>query len=389
MNDTQLLVSWIDADPSEADPSLLQRGSPWRVVVDLNEACNLHCSYCHIDALWGRESLVGRTLSLQVFIKLLRDLDEMQVLDLTLTGGEISLMSDLSDYLSGLANLEFTSSQIITNGTTLTPSLARDLKSFGLTRISISIDGLAADHDRARGIGTWHRAWRGLNYALRAGLIVNVITVLGLHNIERWYQLSPLLKAAGVRSQNVSLMCRLGRAKSAAEWMGVPQERLQDVQQTVAALCRELNDDNFFLHFNDGVLRQPGWSGEPTPIHAFQDQNPGIEAVVKVDGSVLCNRVYGARPPMGNAAQFRLKELWSQDATSEVVASIIGRSYNSGRSEEYYYYDINASPDATQPERRKTKLLKQNYRVREEPWGRIIFDRTLFSIDGLYVRRTP
>ena len=232
-------------DNARLDPSVFREGNPWRVVVDLNEACNLKCSYCHIDALFGKDARNSRTLPPSLVGSLLQDADQMRVFDVTLTGGEITIMPNLMDYLESVNKLGFTSVQIITNGILLSEGLARELKDAGIGRISISIDGLEAANDKARGERVWRRAWRGMENAVSAGLDVNIISVLGKHNIDNWHELPPILKEAGVRSQNISLMCRLGRAETAEEWQGVPEDRLEEVRYTARKLQEELNDENF------------------------------------------------------------------------------------------------------------------------------------------------
>jgi len=373
-------------EPSTADPALFRRGTPWRVVVDLNEACNINCSYCHIDALWGPTFKTGRKLPLAAYGALVRELDQLRVLDLTLTGGEVTVMPEFLDYLEVVDQLKFTSVQVITNGILLSSSMARELKSSGIARVSISIDGLQQDHDRARGESTWRRAWQGLHNALEAGLTVNVISVLGLHNIDRWFHLPPLLKELGVRSQNLSLMCRLGRAESAEDWQGVPESRLPEVFRVVAELEAELGDQRFMIHLNDGVLRQPGWSGAPTPLHAFQDQNPGIEAVVKVDGNVMRNRIYGKERNVGNICDEQLQSIWHADRHNrKTLSSTLAMPKPSALPELYYHY---AAPFSTPLSRLDNRLPSRSasMRVRNEPWGKVIFDRTTFSIMGIYLR---
>lgn len=376
----------IITDNARLDPSVFREGNPWRVVVDLNEACNLKCSYCHIDALFGKDARDSRTLPPSLVDSLLQDADQMRVFDVTLTGGEITIMPNLMDYLESVNKLGFTSVQIITNGTLLSEGLARELRDAGIGRISISIDGLEAANDKARGERVWRRAWRGMENAVSAGLDVNIISVLGKHNIDNWHELPPILKEAGVRSQNISLMCRLGRAETAEEWQGVPEDRLEEVRYTARKLQEELNDENFFLTINDGVMLEPGWSGMPTPIHAFQDQNPGIEAVVKVNGNVLRNRIYGRNRSIGNLAISSLSEIWRQDqARRSQLGYIVGEDNEHVLPSLYYHYDgVHDSLEAVSPQTTaNTSTQGGDMRVREEPWGTIEFDRRTYAITNI------
>lgn len=369
------------------DPSIFREGNPWRLVVDLNEACNIQCSYCHIDALYGARAKNARTLPTETVNSLMQDADQMQVFDITLTGGEITIMPDFLDYLRPVRDLRFSSVQMISNGTRITQQLAEQLVDAGMQRVSISIDGPEDANDHARGSGVWKRAWRGVENAVAAGLKVNVISVLGKHNLDNWHELPIRLKNAGVRSQNVSLMCRLGRAEAAEEWMGVPAERLDEVREKVRELQSSLNDDTFAMFLNDGVMKQPGWSGEPTPLHAFQDQNPGIEAVIKVDGRVLRNRLYGKDRDVGNLNQMRLAELWEQDRPNRRrLITVVGAANEGALPALYYHYGTHTDQKFKGPfhaEASSQIAHDGDIRVREEQWGRITFDRRTFSITNI------
>ncbi|HYH75519.1 MAG TPA: radical SAM protein [Candidatus Saccharimonadales bacterium] len=374
----------------QINPDLFRQGDPWRLVADLNELCNIQCGYCHIDALWGPAAKNARTLPPDVAGRVLEDGDRMQVFDATLTGGEITTMRNFPEYLDKISALTFTSVQIITNGTRLTPALASELKGAGVKRVSISIDGPESSNDAARGDGTWRRAWRGMENAVAAGLGVNVISVLGRHNIDDWDALSPMLKDAGVRSQNLSLMCRLGRAEQAEEWPGVPPERVREVQQKAARLKETLSDSSFALFLNDGVLQTPGWSGEPTPLHAFQDRNPGIEAVVKVDGSVLRNRLYGKGRSIGNVNEQSFAQLWRADQAQRAqLEGVVGEGNVGTLPSLYHHYEAGTGQQQAVPTTTPEAVPasdNKDLRVREEPWGTITFDPATFSITSIVAR---
>lgn len=365
------------------DSSLFRLGNPWRVVIDLNEICNLQCSYCHIGALNANGTLNSRVLSPELLENIIRDSDSMKVFDVTLTGGEITLLPRFEEYLKVLNGLKFSSIQMITNGTRLTPDLISRIKDTEIKRVSISIDGFEAAHDRGRGLHTWKLVWKGLENLLKAGINVNVITVLGLHNIDEWDNLSSLLKDIGVRSHNISLMCRLGRAEEATDWQGVPENRIDEVRKKINYLQKELNDDRFQVTLNDGVIRESGWEGNVVPIHVFQDQNPGIEAVVKVDGRVLRNRIYGKNNSVGNVKIDTLKTIWDRDKSNRLdLNSMIKSNVTEELPNQYFHYDgkkMNQSSFQNYQHNCSSDNLDR-FRIREESWGKVEFDTETFSI---------
>jgi MoaA/NifB/PqqE/SkfB family radical SAM enzyme len=304
----------------------------------------------------------------------------MKVFDITITGGEPMVAPTFGDLISVFRDTTFSSTQVITNGTMLSKPMATRLAESGLTRISISIDSRGQGHDLARGKGTLQRAWRGLENALEAGLMVNVISVIGMHNIDEWDQLPTVLRAMGVRSHNASLMCRLGRAEKSDIWMGVPQSRVSEVQQAASTLENDLNCAEFFFHLNDGVARPPGWSGKPTPLHAFQDRNPGIEIVADVAGSLLRNRIYGKDRRLGNLEDDRLADIWRNDAYNrEQIENIVGVDSIGRLADKYYHYSSFDASDSP-PIKVEDPIDSHRFRTRYESWGEAVFDTETFAI---------
>lgn len=355
-----------------------REGNPWRLVIDVNEDCNISCTYCHIDAQLVGVKKNSRLMPPTIARKLIRDADRMQIFDVTITGGEPTLAPGFLDIVRAASDSEFSSVQFITNGTRITKKFAEKLSHSGIARVSISIDDLGAGNDEARGAGIGNRALVAIQNCVDVGIPVNVISVLGKHNMQSWADLSYRLKDLGVRSQNASLMCRLGRAESANNWNGVPEEEVGSVIEMGMKVQADLCDETFFFHLNTGAIQSPGWDDEPTPIHAFQDRNPGIELVTRVDGSVIRNRIYGAKRSIGSIHSSPLMSLWSEDSGSR---SRLGDQAGAGQAERARSYYHFAQFDRTDPHMVLRK--ERGSRSRNEPWGRVWFDPQTFCITDI------
>ena len=149
---------------------LLEALDPRRLhlIVLPTEQCNFRCVYCYEDFAIGR--MAPATVRA---IKSLIDsrIDELSDLLISWFGGEpllaydivVEIMSLIRDRARpGLNSF----SDITTNAARLTPERLENLISLGVTNYQVSLDGLAASHDKKRvlanGAGTFDRVWGNL-----------------------------------------------------------------------------------------------------------------------------------------------------------------------------------------------------------------------------------
>jgi len=118
--------------------------------------------------------------------RVIRQLKEMGVFWLGLTGGEPLLNKDLPQIVESAGN--DCSVKLFTTGSTLTPQVASDLKKAGLFSVSVSLDDWREEeHDRARGTpGAFREALRAIEVFKKTdGLHVGVSAVLSREMIVR------------------------------------------------------------------------------------------------------------------------------------------------------------------------------------------------------------
>jgi MoaA/NifB/PqqE/SkfB family radical SAM enzyme len=156
------------------DEHLLARTErPSHAQVGLTDACPQKCAYCYNR---GRS---GRPMDTPTIIRVIKELRDMGVFWLGLTGGEPLLNKDILKITETAA--ADCAVKLFTTGCTLTPEMARNLKSAGLFSVSVSLDHWREDlHDRSRG---YPGAFRAALAAVRtfrevAGLDVGVSAVL-------------------------------------------------------------------------------------------------------------------------------------------------------------------------------------------------------------------
>ncbi|ACO45434.2 GTP 3',8-cyclase MoaA [Deinococcus deserti] len=161
-----------------------QLGRPLRDLrISVTDRCNLRCTYCMPASVFGPDyAFVPRSelLSFEEIERLTRLFLILGVRKLRLTGGEPTLRRDLSDLIARLARLEGVEDLAMTTNGLLLPRLARELKSAGLRRVTVSLDSLDPDvFGQMNGLGVHpQQVLDGIEAALQAGLGVKINTVV-------------------------------------------------------------------------------------------------------------------------------------------------------------------------------------------------------------------
>ncbi len=126
-----------------------------RLDLEVTFECNARCRMCplygeHMDGSPLKDVHAGRPeLSTDEICGLLRDSRRMGVRCVKFSGGEPFLRSDLCDLIACASELGM-ATEVNSNGSLLTPNLARRVVNSGLERLHISIDGPADIHNNVR-----------------------------------------------------------------------------------------------------------------------------------------------------------------------------------------------------------------------------------------------
>jgi radical SAM protein with 4Fe4S-binding SPASM domain len=130
--------------------------SPLFAVWNFTNRCNLKCRHCYQDS--EHATLAGE-LSLKEKLNVIDQMGRMNMPMLAISGGEPTLSDDLLPVLRRASSYEMHIS-LATNGTTMTPDRAAELRDAGLRYVEISLDSVdPAKHDAFRGIsGMWARS---------------------------------------------------------------------------------------------------------------------------------------------------------------------------------------------------------------------------------------
>ena len=167
-------ISRLLCDGTSPGDSLRYAGkdNPRPVVVwNCTRRCNLKCLHCYARA---NSRTTNGDLSTTEGQALIRDLAEFGVPVILFSGGEPLLRKDLFD-LASLAKDWGLRIALSTNGTLITPEVARKLQQIGFAEVGISLDGLRPVHDYFRGKeGAFQAALTGIRNSIAAGLRVSL-----------------------------------------------------------------------------------------------------------------------------------------------------------------------------------------------------------------------
>ena len=136
--------------------------------LEITRRCNLACAYCGsgCSPAWSRPELDSAQW-IAVLQQIARDFVPSQVM-LAITGGEPLAKPGFFDIVAAADALGFPYG-MVTNGTLLTPSVARRLAASNIAAISLSLDGPPEWHDRHRGHGSAALVERAIANLRQAG----------------------------------------------------------------------------------------------------------------------------------------------------------------------------------------------------------------------------
>ena len=134
--------------------------------------CNLQCRHCYANSESKRYEGELTTEEALAFID---DLAAFNVPVILFTGGEPLMREDLFT-LTAYAREKGIRATLSTNGTLITPEMARTIKDHGIGYVGISIDGDPAVNDAFRGVeGAYSRALAGIRNCRAVGQRVGLL----------------------------------------------------------------------------------------------------------------------------------------------------------------------------------------------------------------------
>ena len=165
------------------------------VVWNVTRKCNLKCVHCYAHAT---EEAPVDELSTSEGKALIDDLAAFGAPVMLFSGGEPLVRKDLPE-LAAYAVDKGMRAVISTNGTLITPQLAKTLKAIGLSYVGISLDGMEPINDKFRGVpGAFAKALSGIRNCQDAGIKVGLRFTINRFNVDEIPAIFDLLESMDI-----------------------------------------------------------------------------------------------------------------------------------------------------------------------------------------------
>lgn len=169
------------------------------VVWNSTRTCNLKCRHCYMSSDAKKYQNELTTEEAKQFID---DLADFNVPVLLFSGGEPLIRPDFFE-LADYAAKKGVRPTLSTNGTLITPEVARKIKDIGVGYVGISLDGLREVNDKFRGkAGAFEAAMNGIKNCVAVDQRVGLRFTINHHNIQELENIFDFIE-----EENINRVC--------------------------------------------------------------------------------------------------------------------------------------------------------------------------------------
>jgi len=272
--------------------------APFMIVWNFTNMCNLRCKHCYQNA---RRPLSDE-LTLEEKFKLIEELDEVGIASIALSGGEPTLHPDFIPVIKFAASKGIYTA-VATNGWKFADiDFLKKAKEAGLRYVEVSIDSAnPRKHDEFRGVeGSWYRAVKALENAVKLNMSAAMATTLTKDNINEIDEILDLAEDIGVKRVVFFNFVPVGRGREIIELDLDPILRENILRKLYfESRKRGLEIVSTAPQYGRVVLQCSG--GEVVaPTHFVARSDPGITALAEFIGGCGAGRIYCAIQPNGD-----------------------------------------------------------------------------------------
>lgn len=274
--------------------------------------CNQKCLHCYAAGQPMGETPELSTEQWKTALALLRKANIPQV---TFTGGEPTLRSDLAELVQAAA---WFVTRLNTNGRLLTPELCAGLYEASLDSVQVTLYSAEGNiHNQLVGTNGFNDTVQGIRHAVEAGLIVSVNTPLCSLNTH-YAETLRFAHSLGVRYATCSGLIPSGSAcGQESRATALTPEQLTDILRQAVDTAEELGMELDFT--------SPGWLDEETLRSLGLNLIPSCGAclsnmAVTPDGKVVPCQSWLSDEPLGDLLHDDWADIWNSPRCAAIRA---------------------------------------------------------------------
>ena len=274
--------------------------------------CNQKCLHCYAA---GQPMGETPELSTEQWITALALLRKANIPQVTFTGGEPTLRSDLVELVQAA---EWFVTRLNTNGRLLTPELCAGLYEASLDSVQVTLYSAEGNiHNQLVGVNGFNDTVQGIRHAVEAGLIVSVNTPLCSLNTH-YAETLRFAHSLGVRYATCSGLIPSGSAcGQESRATALTPEQLTEVLRQAVDTAEELGMELDFT--------SPGWLDEETLRSLGLNLIPSCGAclsnmAVTPDGKVVPCQSWLSDEPLGDLLHDDWADIWNSPRCAAIRA---------------------------------------------------------------------
>jgi len=270
--------------------------TPFLVIWELTQACDLVCQHCRASAMPDR---CPEELNTEEGKGLLEAIRKMGTPVCVLSGGDPLKRPDLLDLVSHGHRIGLRMATIPAATERITPELLAELKKAGLSQIAFSLDASTETlHDGFRQVpGTYKTTMQAIRWAQEAGLPVQINTAYSQYNAADADGMIALVNRLGIVFWEVFFLVPVGRGEALKGLSAEACEALLNKLYTCAARAKFLLKVTEAPHYRR-IVMQNRTAGRPA-----SEKDSGSAIPAQLAGGMSAASAFGRRAKGINAAK--------------------------------------------------------------------------------------
>ena len=272
--------------------------APFLIVWNFTNMCNMRCKHCYQRA----SRPLPDELTLSEKLKLVEELDKAGVAAVALSGGEPTIHPDFLTVLRAISSRGMYAA-VATNGWMFANmDFLKKAKEAGLRYVEVSIDSAYPyKHDEFRGVkGSWKRAVKALENAVKLGINNAMAVTLTKYNIDEVDEILDLAESIGVKRVVFFNFVPVGRGRNIVSMDLDPIEREKFLRKIYREMKRRGVEIEATAPQYGRVVLQMSSEEEVAPTHYYVGNDPIVKSLAEFVGGCGAGRIYAGIQPNGD-----------------------------------------------------------------------------------------